>query len=533
MDKNKLKQELAKALRKEMSSTGTGASVTPGVGMGVATKYAFKKKVEEDAPQLAAGKVKDNYAVSHFGFKNAPSIPNRPSDAIDYKKIFEDFKVGDKVTYLGHPGEITAVNKEMTGNITYNVLYDKGTGKTKVTNVWNKGGEIKPLKEIDINDPVLMAMRAKKDAPKPQIQKANPNQAKINMLLKKRAEIERDMEQEAEPEGGPIADRYGDMLNKIDKALSTLKGQGEWGIETNPYMDKGEIERRAAMLELDTKMNNTSDKIHIGTDTKTDSDIYFEPATGTFSINVIDAAGNRTNKLQVNTIDDVLAKFPNWKWTREGEIEFQPEEQSEINEDDSTDKILTYLQAAKQQGKLSPDAQKVLIQWMNSPGASREEIIKVLRQLTGMHLNEAPGFKSGKEFINIKLQKYPKALAKVNNLISMIGENNFTMDMAEWIFDFFNNASFESPISEESLLEGYAQFRNETKMRSKPDQFHQAVKSVKKKMSEINRLFEYMDRLKKELSEGEELKHKKYTESALQQIKENAKALFFKSTKLK
>ena len=87
--------------------------------------------------------------------------------------------------------------------------------------------------------------------------------------------------------------------------------------------------------------------------------------------------------------------------------------------------------------------------------------------------------------------------------------------------------------TEESLQEGYAQFRNETKMRSKPDQFHQAVKSVKKKMSEINRLFEYMDRLKTELSEGEELKHKKYTESALQQIKENAKALFFKSTKLK
>jgi hypothetical protein len=348
MDKNKLKQELAKALKSEMTGTGTGASVTPGVGMGVATKYAFKKKVDEDAPQLAAGKVKDNYAVSHFGFKDTPSIPNRPSKAMDYKELWEDFKVGDKVTYLGHPGEITAVNKEMSGDITYNVLYDKGTGKTKVTNVWNKGGEIKPLKE-----------------------------------------------------------------------------------------------------------------------------------------------------------------------------------------DNSTDEILTYLQAAKQQGKLSPDAQKVLIQWMNSPGASREEIIKVLRQLTGVYLKEAPGFKSGKEFINIKLQKYPKALAKVNNLISMIGENNFTMDMAEWIFDFFNNASFESPISEESLLEGYAQFRNETKMRSKPDQFHQAVKSVKKKMSEINRLFEYMDRLKKELSEGEELKHKKYTENALQQIKESAKALFFKSTKLK
>lgn len=86
---------------------------------------------------------------------------------------------------------------------------------------------------------------------------------------------------------------------------------------------------------------------------------------------------------------------------------------------------------------------------------------------------------------------------------------------------------------EDMINEGYAQFRNETKMRSKPDQFHQAVKQVKKKMNEINRIFEYVDRLKSELSEGEDLKYKKYTENAFQQIKESAKALFLKSTKLK
>jgi hypothetical protein len=63
-------------------------------------------------------------------------------------------------------------------------------------------------------------------------------------------------------------------------------------------------------------------------------------------------------------------------------------------------------------------------------------------------MNEANGFKSGKEFINIKLQKYPKAVAKINQLINMVGESNFTMEMAEWIFDFFNNASYESPVNE-------------------------------------------------------------------------------------
>ena len=61
---------------------------------------------------------------------------------------------------------------------------------------------------------------------------------------------------------------------------------------------------------------------------------------------------------------------------------------------------------------------------------------------------ESSGFASGKEFINIKLQKYPKALTKVNELITMIGESKFTMEMAEWVFEFFNNASFERPVRE-------------------------------------------------------------------------------------
>lgn len=76
----------------------------------------------------------------------------------------------------------------------------------------------------DANDSVLMRFRAFQDKkPEQKSNKLNPNQIKINKLLLKRAEIERDMEQEAEPEGGPIADRYGNLLNKIDLAISKLR----------------------------------------------------------------------------------------------------------------------------------------------------------------------------------------------------------------------------------------------------------------------------------------------------------------------
>lgn len=74
--------------------------------------------------------------------------------------------------------------------------------------------------------------------------------------------------------------------------------------------------------------------------------------------------------------------------------------------------------------------------------------IQKIKEFFSKPLEEANGFKSGKEFINIKLKNYPKAVAKINQLIDMIGEDKFTMSMAEWVWDFFNNASFERPVNE-------------------------------------------------------------------------------------
>jgi len=89
------------------------------------------------------------------------------------------------------------------------------------------------LEEADLNDPVAMKMRAAKiKADKlAKMRAANAGDdgndkffdaAKLRALKKKRAQIMRDMEQEAEMEGGSVADKYGDMLNKIDKAIAML-----------------------------------------------------------------------------------------------------------------------------------------------------------------------------------------------------------------------------------------------------------------------------------------------------------------------
>ena len=80
-----------------------------------------------------------------------------------------------------------------------------------------------PLSEgesVDNSDHA-MRVRAMKNR-KPSAPKANPNADKIDKLKQHRAQIMRDMEQEAEIEGGPVADRYGDMLDKVDRAIAQL-----------------------------------------------------------------------------------------------------------------------------------------------------------------------------------------------------------------------------------------------------------------------------------------------------------------------
>ena len=123
----------------------------------------------------------------------------------------------------------------------------KGTSDEFIVREPNKWLKKKISEAIDINDPVLLRMRAsmanrnKKIAEMPTSPTLSPaKEAKLKKLMSERDQLMRDMEQEAEPEGGPIADRYGKMLNKIDKEISKLHesveaiNESDWGTYDTP-----------------------------------------------------------------------------------------------------------------------------------------------------------------------------------------------------------------------------------------------------------------------------------------------------------
>ena len=340
---NKLVKEVLSKPLKESKSCSCGCN-SCGEGIGPRLNEHFK------------GKLITTEALDIHIKKSIPLTESKyPKDSKEYKDLI------DEARYL-YSRKVIDLNKKDEKLILKENQFKKGDTvkfpRTTKDNIvqgefvrYEEGDTTKPYgvavvkyqgKEIRVKDSVLikeynndnlsMALRAMKDqnkSPKPKpLSKSNPksnNTIKLKALEKMRARVMSDMEQEAEPEGGPIADRYGRELEKIDKAISKLKGQ------------KGEMTYGQAMAsdptsrfyKSDQKVDESMSKIiHIGTNTKNDTDYYFDPNSGIFYVNVIDGGGNRYNKLKVNTINDVLGMVDTWKWTNDGKDLF-PEE---INE---------------------------------------------------------------------------------------------------------------------------------------------------------------------------------------------------------
>ena len=84
------------------------------------------------------------------------------------------------------------------------------------------------------------------------------------------------------------------------------------------------------------------------------------------------------------------------------------------------------------------------------------------------------------------------------------------------------NESLKELIKQELLNEvTYSKFKKDVKHRTKSEQLHKAIREVKKKLQEIDRIVEYTSRMKQELSLDEGgVSYWKATESNIGKISE-------------
>jgi methyl-accepting chemotaxis protein len=89
-------------------------------------------------------------------------------------------------------------------------------------------------------------------------------------------------------------------------------------------------------------------------------------------------------------------------------------------------------------------------------------------------------------------------------------------------------------VKQELLNEAtYNQFKKDVKFRTKAEQLHKAMREVKKKINEIDRIVDYTQRMKQELSEGDGVQYWGRTEKAVAQISEMVNHLNNKINNLK
>lgn len=110
-----------------------------------------------------------------------------------------------------------------------------------------------------------------------------------------------------------------------------------------------------------------------------------------------------------------------------------------------------------------------------------------------------------------KGQKKNKATKTAEKLGFKIAKNKNSM-----LKEALNEIIEQELINEVS----YNKFKNEVKYRTKAEQLHKAIREVKRKLQEIDRIVEYTQRMKQELSEGDGIQYWNRTNKAVATISE-------------
>ena len=311
--------------------------------------------------------VGSEYSFSdNIGLKRIAYSVERPIELEEIKEFFSKplkeatFKVGDKITYLGHPGVITGVNKEMTGAITYNISYDKGTGKTKATNLSNKGGEIKEF----FSKPLEDGFTSGKQMINIKLKNYPKAVAKVNQLINMIGEDKFTME---------MAEWIWDFFNNASFELPVNEAKEEsymiskGGPKSNPYYV---LEKPDGSKKIDMMFTSPEEAKKYAT--KKNLKISSKPG---YNMNNLKEATKEEETRFHKKLDTLVHNtFGKRKGEMEEVVNYSPE---------GKDKIYSLISQALQQGKLTKDAQAVFMKWMADPNSTEEAIIKALESITG------------------------------------------------------------------------------------------------------------------------------------------------------
>ena len=284
------------------------------------------------------------------------------------------------------------------------------------------------VNEAGINDPVLMAFRAAKtrreqELAKPkrrplygkQREKAEDDLWQISQDLKDlyadRGQMLIDMEQEAEVEGGPIADEYGDKLNKIEDEIQALIAK------------RSKLEIRLA----ESVITESEDGYRLNR--LAGDQLGMVPAAEFLADHNVDldALAKAKSQGQINSYE--IRDIVNGKAPKSVIKKFMKAYVTEsIDEGRSIAKI------QKEWSKVTDDMKSTVDAWKNAEGKEKEDLLKKLKDLTAtkkkleFELDTAVGLKDadaelvGESVNEAEVDLYAEIENEISNIYSKLND---------------------------------------------------------------------------------------------------------------
>ena len=200
-------------------------------------------------------------ATQVLGYESAEEIPYNATLQDDGFYIFTFPEVGDEYSFRKIANRLKSEGIRIIGADAQ--LTEKKI--MKLASLIN----LEPLEEMDINDPALMRARAAKD--KMNQMKSNPR-ISYDQALDLRI-VKRDLEKkiknkfkemqndpDIEPEGGPVADDYGDQLNRLEARLYKINKQIASYDMSEGEDEDDEQDMADVKADIDSMMNESEDK---------------------------------------------------------------------------------------------------------------------------------------------------------------------------------------------------------------------------------------------------------------------------------
>ena len=377
----KLGKDKVKEIIKNLTHTMADGTVMPGASHNI--KEIVKgivSKIKEEEWSEDFGELEENedsqVRISEPRYIKDKNNPNFLNVYIDYS-----IGAGGVTTALGietMTGQIrrksAAAAVDKLNNIAkdleskYNIedieVTDLENGKVRLFAVSDdfEGADVKYLSEIDMNDPVVMRSRAARNK-QPEPSRGGLDFKDVMYLRDEQKDLEdriaqlyRDMEQEAEPEGGEVADRYGSMLNKLEDKLYRIQKQiRDYDMNESTRQDLGmnsSISKSRAKAALKNPSNDGSKvygldkdgkRVHIKSINDIDKFKKFE-----IDADLKEGTDNEKEIKGQELVDYIMS---NWNWSEEKTLNWLADNYGKDKKEGPKEKDPRYIDYLRRSGR--------------------------------------------------------------------------------------------------------------------------------------------------------------------------------------